>query len=169
VDWRRGADPWPDVGVRVAFLISVALVGCGSAPYRYEAGCLAAESEIELPYAETLLGAAAIVLERRGLVADGELCRTFGPARTMAPRIVVTDRDLLSDADEPRQDGWFSMGTGIVLTRDMHSLAHELLHALDSAHISPGTMWHQGWDANGYDDAAGAFSGFASALARDGG
>lgn len=59
--------------------------------------------------------------------------------------------------DPTCKTGAYNLFDGIVLSRSMRSLAHELLHHWDAVHLQVGTSQHYNWENNGYDEISRNF------------
>lgn len=126
------------------FLLALSLIGCGlpDAPYLYKSGCLT-EIESELELNQTALDfnvelAQRYFIESNNIDSTETFCSSFGTLR-----IHVSDSDYIGD-----KLGKYDLFYGVLLTKSMSSLLHELFHALDTSRWQVGTIFHEGWDEN---------------------
>jgi len=137
------------------FLLGALLsVGCGApwpeTPYRYEAGCLAFDSERELDGAAIASNAAAVQEALAGIVPPERFCEAFGGL----PLLIRAAPSFDSPGDGAAVDGWTD-GHQVQIGASMRALPHELLHVW--AFQTAGRLDHDDWEADGYWDAIGLY------------
>lgn len=96
--------------------------------------------------------ARTVMVEHRFFKNDKEFCETHR-------NTVIVIKDFKGEGCDtgPCFQGFYDAFKGVSLNTNMVGLVHELLHARDVGHLSPGTQWHENWGKNGYDNADKAF------------